>query len=261
MAGALVLDSDPPVLRRRGSAVRRAVELESFTGIPELAVEARRRGALRVADAQLLGIPVPQGDPPSGVVAVGDWFVADDALSEWGDRLRVALEVQATADPLQPGLSHEAARAAAGVPDRALLALVAERAGLSLHEGQVVARRGGGDLGSAEAGLRAVEERLEGAPFSAPERGDLAALRLGARELAAAQRAGRLLRLADEVVLLPDGPARAMRVLAALPQPFTLSQARQALGTTRRVAVPLLEYLDQRGWTRRIDAAHREVLR
>jgi selenocysteine-specific elongation factor len=109
--------------------------------------------------------------------------------------------------------------------------------------------------------LRAVEERLAGAPFSAPERGDLAALRLGARELAAAQRAGRLLRLADEVVLLPDGPARAMRVLAALPQPFTLSQARQALGTTRRVAVPLLEYLDQRGWTRRVDASHREVMR
>jgi selenocysteine-specific elongation factor len=63
------------------------------------------------------------------------------------------------------------------------------------------------------------------------------------------------------VVLLPDGPARAMRVLAALPQPFTLSAARQALGTTRRVAVPLLEHLDGRGWTRRLDGALREVRR
>ncbi|WP_202816701.1 SelB C-terminal domain-containing protein, partial [Kytococcus sp. HMSC28H12] len=86
-------------------------------------------------------------------------------------------------------------------------------------------------------------------------------LGLGARELAAAARAGRLLRLPGEVVLLPDAPARAMRELAALPQPFTLSVARQALGTTRRVAVPLLEHLDGRGWTRRVDGQQREVVR
>ena len=52
-----------------------------------------------------------------------------------------------------------------------------------------------------------------------------------------------------------------MRVLAGLPQPFTLSAARQALGTTRRVAVPLLEHLDGRGWTRRLDGNVREVRR
>ena len=52
-----------------------------------------------------------------------------------------------------------------------------------------------------------------------------------------------------------------MRELARLPQPFTLSEARRALGTTRRVAVPLLEHLDRRGWTRRVDTAHRTVVR
>ena len=44
-------------------------------------------------------------------------------------------------------------------------------------------------------------------------------------------------------------------------RPFTLSAARQALGTTRRVAVPLLEHLDSRGWTRRVDGSLREVVR
>ena len=44
-----------------------------------------------------------------------------------------------------------------------------------------------------------------------------------------------------------------------LPQPFTLSEARQALGTTRRVAVPLLEHLDRRGWTRAAGRVLREV--
>ena len=74
-------------------------------------------------------------------------------------------------------------------------------------------------------------------------------------------RAGRLLRLPDDVVLLPTAPALAMRVLAGLPQPFTTSDARQALGTTRRVVIPLLEHLDDRGWTRRTDGSHREVRR
>jgi len=41
-----------------------------------------------------------------------------------------------------------------------------------------------------------------------------------------------------------------MRVLVTLSQPFTTSEARQALTTTRRVALPLLEHLDARGWTR-----------
>jgi selenocysteine-specific elongation factor len=52
-----------------------------------------------------------------------------------------------------------------------------------------------------------------------------------------------------------------MRELARLDQPFTASEARRALGTTRRIAIPLLEHLDARGWTRRVDAGHREVVR
>lgn len=86
-------------------------------------------------------------------------------------------------------------------------------------------------------------------------------MRLGTRELAAAERVGRLLRLGDGVVLLPTAPALAMRELARLAQPFTTSAARQALGTSRRVAIPLLEHLDSRGWTHRVDAGHREVVR
>ncbi|MFZ5851027.1 MAG: SelB C-terminal domain-containing protein, partial [Actinomycetota bacterium] len=63
----------------------------------------------------------------------------------------------------------------------------------------------------------------------------------------------------DGVVLLPDAPQRAARVLAGLAQPFPLHAAREALGTTRRVAVPLLELLDRRGVTRRLPDDRREV--
>ena len=61
-----------------------------------------------------------------------------------------------------------------------------------------------------------------------------------------------LLRIADQVVLAPGADAAATRLLAQLPEPFTAAEARQALGTTRRVAIPLLEYLDRTGSTRRL---------
>jgi len=48
--------------------------------------------------------------------------------------------------------------------------------------------------------------------------------------------------------------------LAGLGEEFTLSTARQAWGTTRRVAVPLLELLARTGRTTRTpDGGHRVV--
>ncbi len=75
---------------------------------------------------------------------------------------------------------------------------------------------------------------------------------LDTKAVAAAAKAGRLLRLTDNLVLLPDAAERAAELLAWLPQPFTVSQARQALGTTRRVILPLLDHLDRRKITRRL---------
>jgi hypothetical protein len=49
-------------------------------------------------------------------------------------------------------------------------------------------------------------------------------------------------------------------VLAGIAQPFTAAQAREALGTTRRTAIPLLEYLDSAGVTDRL-ADDRRVVR
>jgi selenocysteine-specific elongation factor len=116
--------------------------------------------------------------------------------------------------------------------------------------------------GLPDAVARAVEQvraDLAERPFAAPEAARLAELGLGSRQIAAAVRAGALLRLADTVVLAPDAVDVATAVLAKLPQPFTLSDARQALSTTRRVAVPLLELLDRHHRTRRLPDDRRVV--
>jgi selenocysteine-specific elongation factor len=259
-AGVLVLDADPPPLRRRGAAARRASDLASHTGRPDLHTEVRRRGAVRRADLPVLGLDA-DAPVPSGVEQVGEWLVDDDAWARWISALGQAVREHAQATPLDPAMPVEAARRAATVPDTRLVLPLAVAAGLEVADGRVRLPGGGSSLGAAEAGLQELESRLRDTPFLAPERDEIRAWGLGRRELAAAEKAARVVRLADEVVLLPSAPALAMRELARLPQPFTLSEARQALGTTRRVAVPLLEHLDRRGWTRRVDAAHRTIVR
>ena len=267
LAGARVLDADPPELTRRGAASRRATELAPLAegdGIPDLAHEVHRRGVLAVADAVALGHAVGDGtdDPAPGVLRRGQWLVDEQTWQGWSRALRSALEVHAKAHPLQPTLSLEAARAAADLPDRSLLADVAGAAGLEVVAGRVGLPGVRAALEPAvEAALAGIEQRLRERPFVAPEQNELDAAGLGPRQLAAAEGAGRILRLTPDVVLLPTAPARAMRVLAGLPQPFTTSEARQALESTRRTVIPLLEHLDGRGWTRRLDGSHREVRR
>ena len=51
----------------------------------------------------------------------------------------------------------------------------------------------------------------------------------------------------------------AAETLAGLPQPFTAAEARQALNTTRRVVIPLLEYLDRAGATQRLPDSRRLI--
>jgi selenocysteine-specific elongation factor len=256
-AGLTVADIDPPELRRRGAAARRGEDLQTVEKLDPVA-EVERRGAIRVAELAGLGVEL-QG--LGGVRRVGDWLIGSRTWQHWIESLLAAADGWAASSPLNPGLPLEAARQAVQIPTLAILAAVAQAAGLQAVEGRVQRPGTIASLGAAEPGLARLEGRLRADPFAAPERSELESAGLGAAELAAAARLGRILRLRDDVVLLPDAAARAMRVLAAMSQPFTTSDARQHLGTTRRVAIPLLEHLDERGWTRRIDAGHREVVR
>lgn len=262
VGGGGVMHPDPPALTRRGDAARRAATLAAMPDDAGAADEVARLGAIRVVDLARLGlVDEAETAAPVGVRVIGEWWVAESALTVWAERLRAAVLDLHGRDPLSAGLSEGGAPALVGLPDATLLAAVVDRAGLTSSDGHLAIPGHRPSLGDAEDAVRALERRLADDPFRAPEADDLAALGLGARELAAAEHTGRILRLRDGVVLLPTAPALAMRTLASLEQPFTTSAARQALRTTRRVAIPLLEHLDSRRWTRRIDAGHREVVR
>lgn len=248
--GVTVLDVQPPRLTRRGAGRARAAELAALTGRPDPAAELRRRKLIRRADLTAMGVQAP-GEP-----VTGDWLADPAHWSDLRDRLTTEVERHARAHPLDPGLPAEAARRLLGLPDRALVdALAGASPRLRCDHGKLCAAdTSRPDLPPA---VDAVRRDLERTPFRAPEAGRLAELGLDRRTLAAAVRAGALLRIADGIVLRPGADAEAAAVLRALPQPFTLSEARRALDTTRRVAVPLLEFLDARGHTERVDDQRR----
>ena len=253
-AGATVLDVRPPALRRRGAAAVRAEVLTAMTGLPDGTAELRRRGMVRAAELTAMG-----ADPP-GTPLAGDWLVDDVVRDQLADRLTRAVLRYADAHPLETGAPVEVLRRELRLPDaRLVVALV--RPPQRLHVGRVAPTAADTGLPpEVRVAVDAIRGDLTAAPYDAPTAERLKELGLDARRLAAAVRAGELLKLVDGLVLLPGADAAAVGTLAGLPQPFTLSEARQALGTTRRVAVPLLELLARQGRTRRTDDGRHEVV-
>jgi selenocysteine-specific elongation factor len=273
-AGLLVLDVDPPELSRRGAGARRGRELAERPVEGDILAEVARRGAVERAVLVRFGLAVPgEGALPPEVTVVGGWLVHEPARAAWVEATKSLVARELKARPMSEGVPIKAIAEAlrrtslplpessSGAATRTLLATIIVRAGLETADGMVRPPGHTADLGAAEAGIAEIERRLAADPFSAPEADDLRELGLGARELAVAEKAGRVLRLGDGVIVSPRTPAQAMRVLAGLEQPFTTSRARQALNTTRRTVIPLLEHLDSRGWTRRLDTTLREVVR
>ncbi len=201
----------------------------------------------------LTGLPAPVG---------GDWLADPQHWAELGLRLRDGVAGHAAREPLAPGLPLEAARAQLGLPTRQLVERLAAPP-LAVRAGSVVLEDGGGSGPALPdrvlTAVRLLRDDLDGQPFAAPEAGRLRELGLDSRSLAAAARAGLLLRVADQVVLAPGADREAARILSGLPGPFTAAEARQVLHTTRRVAIPLLEYLDRSGLTRRLPDDRRTV--
>lgn len=256
--GATVVDVQPPELRRRGAAKRRATTLAAVDTDNHLELEVQRRSAVDKTTITAMGIPVP--DPlPATVVDYNRWYLDRAALTSWTQQLRDGVANQYDQDPSAGGVTQQAAVNALELPDRTILSMVVTQAELQQAAGRIFDPTLQPTLGDAESKIAELERRFDQDPFGAPTVTELAELGLGDKELAAAAQQQRILRLPDNIVLSPKTPALAMRQIVQLEQPFTVSAARQALGTTRRTLIPLLEHLDDRGWTQRLDDNLRNV--
>ncbi len=253
VAGVTLLDVRPPSLRGRGAARERAAELDRLPDRADTASELRRRKLVRARDLAAMGA-APQAPP-----VAGDWLADPGWWRELGGRLASLVEAHAASHPLDPGLPAEIARQRLGLPDRRLVEALVQPP-LEYEGGKIYGSRAAPGLPpQVLETVEVIRTGLRRDPFLAPDADRLRDLGLDRRQLAAAVRAGYLLRVSQDVYLLPGADNDAARILAGLPQPFTLSQARQALGTTRRVAVPLLEMLDRLGRTAWVDETRRRA--
>ncbi|MFD4694331.1 selenocysteine-specific translation elongation factor [Streptomyces sp. NPDC058463] len=241
LAGLTVLDPQPPELRRRGSAARRAAELGDVHGTPDEASELRRRLLARRGELTAMGVAVHTAP------VAGDWLADPAHWISLRARLAELVAAHLSERPTEDGIPVEAARHRLGLPAVSLVdALVTPP--LRMNRGRVTAGPAAQPAPVADA-VRRLTAELDGRPFAAPHAQRLAELGFGRRELATAVRHGAVLRLAEHVVLLPDAPRLAADRLSELDQPFTVGTASRALDTSRRVTVPLLEHCDAQGIT------------
>jgi selenocysteine-specific elongation factor len=257
--GAVVLDVTPPPLTRRGASAAAAAELGSWPDPPAAGDLLRRHGLLRASALLAMGVS-DHPDPVSG-----EWLADPAYWADLGNRLGEAVAAHIGREPLAPGLPVEAARSALGLPDRRLVDALVQPP-LKIKDGLVYVPPAD-DAGPAPdlpttvlAAVRVLLADLDAAPFASPDADRLRHLGLDLRAIAAAERAGMLLRISDHIVLAPGADAVASRILAGLPQPFTAAEARMALHTTRRVAIPLLEFLDRSGVTLRLPDDRRQMV-
>jgi selenocysteine-specific elongation factor len=262
VAGAIVLDVDPPSLRRRGAAAARAELLDQVSGVPDPAGEISRRGAVRRRDLVAAGVIADDRTETGGLI-VGDWLVDERRWANWQRDLEALVDRWARSHPLQPGIPAAAAVQSLGLPDETLLEPLVRATGALTSDAQGLHRPGATSAVPAEIrqALDRLIEALERDPYAAPTADELADAGLTKAYLAIAVNNGELERVDASIYLRPAAVVSAIEALAALPQPFTLSEARQTLGTTRRVAVPLLELLDRRRLTQRMDSQLRQIRR
>jgi selenocysteine-specific elongation factor len=254
----VVLDVAPPPLTRRGAAAAAARLLADWPDQPGAAEILARHGLLRASSLLAMGVP----DLPMPVA--GEWLADPERWCALSRQLGEALASYAAAEPLATGLPVEAARTALDLPDRRLVtALARPPFRISCGTVQIAPADVAGSATLPEtmlAAVRVLRADLDAAPFASPDADRLRKLGLDARAIGAAVSVGELMRISDHVVLAPGADLAAAQILGGLEQPFTAAQARQALATTRRTVIPLLEFLDAAGVTERL-ADDRRVVR
>lgn len=250
MWGVEVVDPAPPALGRRGAAVVRARALVAADGT--VTTELGRRGLVDLRRLRRWGAT---GAVPDEAVQAGPWLVSAGRATTL--RAEIVEFVERTVTPHRPGVTAARVAQQLELPDERLVAALL-RPPLRLEHGMVEH-----DEMSLPPRLQRTVETLRAdltpAPFRAPDADRLRELGVSRADLGALVGAGHLLRVAEGIVLLPGADHEATRRLAELVQPFTVSQARAHLGTSRRVALPLLDLLDRTARTVRLPDDRRRV--
>ena len=242
VAGGRVLDPAPP---SRPSATVATLLRTTLDASPEERADALllTHGRMAISD---LFTGSGGGMPVEGLIMDHEAFSAEEAEARIVALERVVKAFH-TANPLRPGIPKSALASQLRIDPTTVEALLIASGG-SLHDDGATVR-----LASFAPRLATEDEAAwESARRSLGE--SLAVPRASQLDLDeeiryALVRSGDLIRIDDDLVYLPDQIAEFIRRLPELPNGFTVAQFRDEFGVSRRQAVPLLEWLDDAGFT------------
>ncbi len=257
VAGGTVLDPAPPS-RPGPDAVERLEQRAAASRDDLPGLLADERGAVLAAEAALL-----TGSDATAPLTAGSWFLSAALRDLVDSALTGALARFHAEQPLVEGMELGEARAVvSGVLSASRVSRSADLVDELIDD---LERR---DLVAVTAGsVRLADHRVEldtrstdverlllliGGEHEAtpPTVKELGMVGVGRDVVEAAARAGHVIQVSSDLVFTPALVDRA-RAIVTEADGITVSQFRIALGTTRRFALPLLEWFDQRGETRR----------
>ncbi len=281
VGGGTILSEQPAKHRRHDDAVLERLAAKESGSLEDKALALFYEGSAHFAprrDVQT-ALALSDGD----FAALRDGFVASGAIDpltddvdihsayagQLWDKLRALLEAHHAAQPLQSGLRVDELRAhflprAEAAERLAVLALFARQEKIRLENGRVALAGFTVQYDEKKAAIAAKIETcyLEGA-FEPPTTQDVLDLfpkqaKDAKQVLDAFVEDGKLLPLAPQIHMHRDAFERAIALLqahVAAHGSITLAEFRDALGTSRKYAVALLEYLDRKRVTKKLGDA------
>ncbi len=246
VAGGQIVDPDSD--SRPGHVAIHAAVLERLLAAPpdeaaSLLLEIRGRASHEELSRQTGG-----GVPTAALVA-GDLALNDQTVARLLTGAEGAVGEFHAANPLRPGMPKASLASRLDLEVAALDQLLASSAALR-DDGATVARADfeAGLTADQEAIWQEVQATLASAGWSVPKLGELA---IDREMLHVLLRERRLVRVADDLVYLPEQVAALRERLGTLAPSFSVPEFKDALAISRKYAVPLLEWLDATGVTMR----------
>jgi selenocysteine-specific elongation factor len=244
VAGGRVIEPLSPEKGKEAMAMAQMLA-ETVDGSPDeraTALLARRR----IASVDLLRAHSGGGTVDKGVVAgtvVMDPIRANE-LAAQASKIVTAFH---KANPLRPGIPKASLASQLGIDTEALSVVIPKSDGLQERGAAVAAPGFTATLGAAnEPEWDRIREELAADGLTVPRLKDL---EVGQELLHVLLREGRLTKVSDDFVYLPEQLDGLVERLSELPDRFTVSDFRDTFGLTRKYAVPLLEWLDRRRTT------------
>ncbi len=242
VGGGVVLDPAPAA---RGASLRASAGLPLGLGPAEAAnslLRIRGRDRLSRLEAQA-------GAAPSKATIIGDMVVTEQELDRLVAAARSEVESFHAATPLREGIPLATLSSRLGAAPELVSHAVDSTRDLD-GDGTVVWQAGHTVAldPSQEAAWEEARGILAEAGIQVPR---VSELPIGKEVLHRLIRSGELVRISDDLVYLPTDAERLREAIAAMPESFTVADFRDSLQISRKYAVPILEWADSVGLTRR----------